>query len=363
MRVAVLGATGAVGRVMLDLLADRLPEVEAVTPLASPASAGTALRWRDRDWTVHAPAAARFRGCAIALFSAGAAVSRAWAETAAAEGAVVVDNSSAWRTDPDVPLVVPEVNAGRIGERPRGIIANPNCSVIQAVLPLKALRDAAGLARVVYATYQSASGAGEKGARALAKELEEDAARAGGAQAKTAQAQADGSPAGAMRAGAAAAAAAGSPFPARLAGNVIPFVGAPAEGGWTEEEDKMRAETRKILELPALPVAATCTRVPVAVGHSVAVTVETERPLAAAEAALIIGAQRGVELDSRPFGPLALEAGGTDAVRVGRIRADRDLPGTLHFWVVGDNLRKGAALNAVQIVERVLAETTTAVAS
>ncbi len=368
MTVAVLGATGAVGRVMLDLLADRLPEVEAVTPLASPGSAGTTVRWRDRDWTVHAPGAARFRGCAIALFSAGSAVSRAWAETAAAEGAVVVDNSSAWRTDPDVPLVVPEVNAGRIGERPRGIIANPNCSVIQAVLPLKALHDAAGLARVVYATYQSASGAGQKGARALAMELAEDASQADrapadGSQADRARADRAGANAAKGDASRAGGAAAGSPFPARLAGNVIPFVGAPAEGGWTEEEDKMRAETRKILELPALPVAATCTRVPVAVGHSVAVTVETERPLRAAEAADIIGAQAGVELDSRPFGPLALEAGGTDAVRVGRIRADRDLPGTLHFWVVGDNLRKGAALNAVQIVERVLAETTSAVAS
>ena len=358
MRVAVLGATGAVGRVMLDLLAERLPEVEAVTPLASPASAGTTLRWRDRDWTVHAPEAARFGDCAIALFSAGSAVSRAWAETAAAAGAVVVDNSSAWRMDLGVPLVVPEVNGARIGERPRGIIANPNCSTIQAVLPLKALRDAAGLARVVYATYQSASGAGEQGARALATELKEDTARAHGGRA-------DGARAGASRAGAARAdgARADSPFPARLAGNVIPFVGAPAEGGWTEEEDKMRAETRKILEMPALPVAATCARVPVAVGHSVAVTVQTGRPLTATEAAAIIGAQPGVELDSRPFGPLALEAAGTDAVRVGRIRADRDLPGTLHFWVVGDNLRKGAALNAVQIVERVIAEATTGVAS
>jgi aspartate-semialdehyde dehydrogenase len=343
-KVAVLGATGAVGRVMLEVLDQRVADVDAVVPLASAASAGSEVRWRDRGWTVSAPSTGSFRGCTVALFSAGSGVSREWAEIAAGEGAVVVDNSSAWRMDPGVPLVVPEVNGARIRERPMGIIANPNCSTIQAVLPLKALHDAAGIRRVVYATYQSASGAGEKGADTLARELEGRDPVAGSRS----------GPSGG---------AAESPFPARLAGNVIPSVGAQADGGWTEEEDKMRAETRKILELPKLPVAATCARVPVAVGHSVAVTVETDAPLSREQAARVIADQRGVELDPRPFGPLAAEAAGSDVVRVGRIRLDRDLPNTLHFWVVADNLRKGAALNAVQIAERVLAEAGSGVAA
>ncbi|HUG00338.1 MAG TPA: aspartate-semialdehyde dehydrogenase [Longimicrobiales bacterium] len=333
MRVAVLGATGAVGRAMLEILSARVPDVDEVTLLASPTSRGRQLFWAGRERTVGAPEAGCFRGCRLALFSAGSGVSRDWAPVAAGEGAVVVDNSSAWRMDPQVPLVVPEVNAERIRERPKGIIANPNCSTIQVALPLKALRDVAGLRRVIYATYQSASGAGERGLRALREERD---ARAGPA--------ANGGRSD------------GSPFPARLAGNVIPSVGSPVDGGWTEEEDKMRAETRKILDMPELPIAATCARVPVAVGHSVAVTVEMETPLSAEEAARAIAAQPGACVDARPFGPLALDAAGTDAVHVGRIRLDRDLPNTIHFWVVADNLRKGAALNAVQIAEQVLAE-------
>ncbi|MEN8376040.1 MAG: aspartate-semialdehyde dehydrogenase [Gemmatimonadota bacterium] len=329
MRVAVLGVTGAVGGVMLELLAERVPSAEELTPLASAASNGRRIDWRGRAWDVAPPSPGCFEGCALALFSAGSSASREWAPAAVAEGAVVIDNSSAWRMHEGVPLVVPEVNGERIRERPLGIVANPNCSAIQAVLPLAALRDAAGLRRVVYATYQSASGAGESGLRALRAEVADQ----GGARA-----------------------AGDSPFPARLAGNVVPSVGGAAEGGWTEEEDKVRAETRKILELPDLAVAATCARVPVEIGHSVAVTVETEAPLEPGRAAELIGARPGVELDQRPFGPLALEAAGTDSVRVGRVRADRDVPNTLHFWVVADNLRKGAALNAVQIAQRVLAE-------
>lgn len=330
MKVAVLGATGAVGRAMLEILAERVPGAEEVVLLASPASAGREVPWAGRARAVTAPGAGCFRGCRFALFSAGSAASREWATRAVDEGAVVVDNSSAWRMDPCVPLVVPEVNAERIRDRPKGIIANPNCSTIQAVVPLKAIRDAAGIRRVAYATYQSASGAGEEGLNALREEV------AGGLEG--------------------AGPCAGSPFPARLAGNVIPWIGSDADEGWSEEEDKMRAETRKILELPALPVAATCARVPVAVGHSVAVTVETESPLSAEEAALAIAGQPGAILDPRPFGPLALDVAGSDLVHVGRIRRDRDLPDTLHFWVVADNLRKGAALNAVQIAQRVLAE-------
>jgi aspartate-semialdehyde dehydrogenase len=317
MRVAVLGATGAVGRTMLRLLEERLPEVEAVVPLASPRSAGVEVPWRGRGWRVEPPTAAAFRGCQLALFSAGSDRSRAWAPVAASEGAVVVDNSSAWRLDPDVPLVVPEVNGARAAERPRGIIANPNCSTIQLVLPLEALRRAAGLARVEVCTYQSVSGAGQKGLEAYRAEL------AGGADA-------------------------GSPFPARIAGNVIPRIGAERPGGWTEEEEKIRAESRKILDLPALPVTATCVRVPVEVGHALAAVVELERSLSRDGAAAAIRDMPGVGFTDGAD-PLPLDVAGTDDVWVGRLRSDPDRANVYHMWIVADNLRKGAATNAVQI--------------
>ncbi|HUH13975.1 MAG TPA: aspartate-semialdehyde dehydrogenase [Longimicrobiales bacterium] len=320
MKVAVLGATGAVGRTMLAILEERGFPVDELVPLASERSAGQRLRWRGREWTIQEPRAGAFRGCQVALFSAGGARSREWGPVAAGEGAVVVDNSSAWRMDPDVPLVVPEVNAAAAERRPRGIIANPNCSTIQTVLPLEALRRVAGLASVSVSTYQSVSGAGQKGVDALAAE------RAG----HTAQA---------------------SPFPAPIDGNVIPFVGPSSDGGWTEEEDKMRNETRKILGLGTLAVAATCVRVPVEVGHGVAVTAEMERPLSVEEARDALAAMAGVEVDAAPHGPLPRDVAGRDVVRVGRIRRHRDLPNVMLFWVVGDNLRKGAATNAVQIAE------------
>lgn len=323
MRVAILGATGAVGRTMLQVLEERGFPAEEVVLLASPRSAGQRLVWRGREWEVGTPAPGCFRGCAIALFSAGAQRSREWAPRAADEGAVVVDNSSAWRMDPRVPLVVPEVNAHRIAERPRGIVANPNCVAIQLVLALEALRRAAGLARVVASSYQSVSGAGARGVAALRAEL------AGGTAGE-------------------------SPFPARIAGNLIPAIGAPGPDGWTEEEQKVRNETRKILELPALAVAATCVRVPVEVGHAVSVTVELERPLGVAEAVAALRAMPGLEVVESPAGPQPLEVAGQDRVRVGRVRADPDLPRVLHLWVVGDNLRKGAATNAVQIAEHVV---------
>ncbi len=323
MKLAVLGATGAVGQTMLRVLEERGFPAEEIVPLASERSEGRRLEWRGREWRVRRPGADAFRGCQLALFSAGAARSREWAPVAAAEGAVVVDNSSAWRMDPEVPLVVPEVNGERIGERPRGIIANPNCVVTQLVLALEALRRAAGLRRVWASTYQSVSGAGAHGVAALRTEL-------------------DG-----------AATAEASPFPVPIAGNVIPSIGPAVAGGWTEEEEKIRNEARKILDLPGLAVAATCVRVPVEIGHGGAAAVELERVLSVEEARAALAAMPGVAVVEDPWGPVPRDVAGQDTVRVGRLRSDPDDPRTLHLWIVGDNLRKGAATNAVQIAEHV----------
>ncbi len=323
MRVAILGATGAVGRTMLRVLEERALPVEEIVPLASERSLGTRIAWRGSEWEVRTPGPDAFRGCDVALFSAGAARSREWAPRAAGAGAVVVDNSSAWRMDPEVPLVVPEINAARIADRPLGVIANPNCVTIQVVLAVEAIRRAAGLERVVASTYQSVSGAGQTGVAALEAELAGRVAEA-------------------------------SPFGAEIAGNVIPSIGPRDGDGWNEEEEKIRQESRKILEAPGLPVAATCVRVPVAVGHAVAATIETRRPLTRAEAAAALAAMPGVRLAEAGRDPLPRDAAGSDPVRVGRVRLDRDLPNVLHLWVVADNLRKGAATNAVQIVEHVI---------
>jgi aspartate-semialdehyde dehydrogenase len=323
MKVAVLGATGAVGRTMLRVLADRGFPVDALVLLASPRSEGTTVDWCGRQWTVRAPAPGAFDGCAVALFSAGSARSREWGPVAAAAGAVVVDNSSAWRMDPDVPLVVPEVNAEAVKRRPRGIIANPNCAAIQMVLPLAGLHRAAGLTRVIATTFQSVSGAGNTGIETLRAE------QAGGRSER-------------------------SPFSTRIAGNVIPCIGPRAPSGWNEEEEKIRNEAIKILDIPALELAATCVRVPVEIGHSVAITAELARPLRVAEAADALRAIDGLELYGTERDPTPLDVAGQDRVRVGRLRQDADRENVLHFWVVGDNLRKGAATNAVQIAERVV---------
>jgi aspartate-semialdehyde dehydrogenase len=321
MHVALLGATGAVGRTMLQVLAERKLPIDRLTLLASPRSAGRSIDWGGRSWTCAVAEPGAFRGVDFALFSAGADRSREWGPVAASEGAVVVDNSSAWRMDPQVPLVVPEVNAAAAADRPKGIIANPNCSTIQMVVALEAIRQAAGLARVVASSYQSVSGAGETGRDALRAETDGGAAE-------------------------------GSPFARPIAGNVIPQIGDFDAEGWTGEERKMINETRKILSLPDLAVAATCVRVPVDVGHSVQVMVETEREISAAEARAALAAFPGVVVADGDAGyPTPRETAGRDEVFVGRIRADPYLPRTLHLWVVADNLRKGAATNAVQIVE------------
>jgi aspartate-semialdehyde dehydrogenase len=320
-KLALLGATGAVGRTMLQVLEQRGLPVDELVPLASPASRGRSVAFAGREWEVRVPEPGCFSGADYALFSAGAERSREWAPRAAEEGAVVIDNSSAWRMDADVPLVVPEVNAAAAARRPRGIVANPNCSTIQLVVALAPLHEAAGLARVSLTTFQSVSGAGESGRAALRREL------AGGE-------------------------AAGSPFGRRIAGDVIPQIGDFDAEGWSGEETKMRLETRKILDLPQLPVAATCVRVPVEVGHAVSVVVDTGRPLSRDEVAAVLSAAPGVSFSaaSEEF-PTPRQAAGDDAVRVGRLRLDPDDPRRLHLWIVADNLRKGAATNAVQILE------------
>lgn len=322
MRVAVLGATGAVGRTMLQVLEQRAFPVSDLVPLASERSAGQRLQWRGLDWEVRTPSAEAFAGCDIALFSAGASRSKEWAPVAAGQGAVVVDNSSGWRMDPAVPLVVPEVNGRRAQERPRGIIANPNCATIQLVVALEALRRAAGLQRVIATTFQSVAGAGQKGIDALEAEL------AGGRSES-------------------------SPFIDQIAHNVIPWIGPRREDGWNEEEDKIRQETRKIMELPELAVAATCVRVPVRVGHSISATAELDRPLSLPAVHAALRSMNGLEFDPARD-PLPRSVAGTDPVRVGHVRIDPDLPHVVHFWVVADNLRKGAATNAVQIAEEVM---------
>jgi aspartate-semialdehyde dehydrogenase len=304
---------------MLKVLEERRFPADELVLLASERSAGQRLRCFGREWPVRAVSRDAFPNCDVALFSAGGSRSREWAPIAAAAGAIVVDNSSAWRMDPDVPLVVPEINGQRVAAPARGIIANPNCATIQLVVALEALRRAAGLRRVVATTFQSVSGAGNKGIAALDAEL---------------RGQTD--PA--------------SPFIAPIAHNVLPYIGERAADGWNEEEEKIRQETRKIMELPELPVAATCVRVPVRVGHSISATVELERTLSAAQIENAFAAMAGLVF-CRDSDPLPVRAAGQDNVYVGHVRVDRDLPNTLHMWIVADNLRKGAATNAVQIAE------------
>jgi len=322
MRVAILGATGAVGRTMLDVLDERSFPADEIVALASARSAGSRLSWRGREMTVRAVDARAFDGCDIALFSAGAARSREWAPVAAAAGAVVIDNSSAWRMDPRVPLVVPEVNAAAAADRELGIIANPNCATIQLVVALAALHRARPLRRVIATTFQSVSGAGQTGIAALQAELKGEKAD-------------------------------DSPFVSTIAGNVIPWIGPRGEDGWNEEEQKVRAETRRILDLPDLAVSATCVRVPVEKGHSISATVELESALTLEEARAALQAMPGLVLLDAARDPMPRDVAGTDDVQVGHLRVDHDMPNVLHLWIVADNLRKGAATNAVQIAESV----------
>ena len=331
--VGVYGATGQVGAVMRRLLAERRFPHDGLRYFASERSAGRQLD----GVTVEDVATADHRGVDIALFSMGAGASRTWAPAVAAAGAVVIDNSSAWRMDPDVPLVVPEVNAAAMGERPRGIIANPNCTTMVCMPVLAPLHAEAGLVSLTGATYQAVSGAGLAGTAELAAQV----AAAGD---KAPELAFDGS---------ALSLPAPAVFPAPIAYNVVPHAGSLVDDE-TSEEHKFRDESRKILGIPDLSVSVTCVRVPVFTGHSVALHATFAEPLAAERAVELLQQASGVRLDDIPT-PLA--AAGGDVSLVGRLRADRTRPdGTgLALFVVGDNLRKGAALNAVQIAETLLA--------
>ena len=326
--VAVAGATGAVGREMLRTLERRNFPVGRLVALASERSAGKKLSFRGQEVTVEALGPGSFRGVDIALFSCGGSTSREFAPVAAKAGAVVIDNSSAWRMDPDCPLVVPEVNAEAAKSRPKGIIANPNCSTIQMVVALKPLHDAARVKHVVVSTYQATSGKGQKGIDELMAQI-----RAIGAGEEPRV----------------------EAFPAQMAMNVLSDWKAAKDGAHSEEELKMVNETRKILGDPEIGVSPTCVRVPVLTGHAEALHVQFHEPLKAADARRLLEKAPGIVLGPDQYAPGAepqpLDAAGQDPVYVGRIRDDLAVAGALNFWVVADNLLKGAALNAVQIAE------------
>ncbi len=332
--VGIVGATGLVGGVMRQMVADRAFPVSRLRLFASARSAGRRLPWGDDELEVEDAATADLTGLDLALFSAGATASRALASRFVEAGATVVDNSSAWRMDPDVPLVVAEVNPEALGRVPKGIVANPNCTTMVAMPVLKPLHDEAGLCRLVVSTYQAVSGAGLVGIAELEEQLRK------GADASAALAF-DGD-----------AVPGPSPvvFPAPLAFNVVPLAGDLLDDGSDEtvEERKLRDESRKILGLPQLAVSGTCVRVPVYTGHSLAINAEFERPLLPERARQILAGSPGVQLADVPT---PLRSVGNDPTFVGRIRRDPGVDHGLALFVSGDNLRKGAALNAVQLAE------------
>jgi aspartate-semialdehyde dehydrogenase len=342
--LAVVGATGAVGTVMLDLLSTRDDVWGEVRLVASPRSAGRQLRVRGQDTEVQALAEDVFDGVDVAMFDVPDEVSARWAPAAAARGAVVVDNSGAFRMDPEVPLVVPEVNPHDAERRPKGIIANPNCTTLSLIVAVAALHRAFGLEEMVVASYQAASGAGQAGIDTLYAQLE-----------KTAGSRALGQRAGDLR----AAVGDFGPFPAPLALNVVPWAGSLKEDGWSSEELKVRDESRKILGMPDLRVTATCVRVPVVTTHSVAVHAVFAREVTRAGAQRVLSEAPGVVLNDDPENgefPTPADVVGTDPTWVGRVRRSLDDPCAVDLFVCGDNLRKGAALNTAQIAELVAAE-------
>ena len=326
-KVAVVGATGNVGREMLGILAERAFPADEVIALASRQSQGVEVSYGDKTLKCRALEHQDFSGIDVCLMSAGSSVAKEWAPRIAASGAVVIDNSSFWRYDADVPLIVPEVNADAVaGFRKKGIIANPNCSTAQLVVALKPLHDRATIRRVVVVTYQSVSGAGKEAMDELFSQtkavftMDEPEIKK---------------------------------FPKRIAFNLIPHIDVFMEDGFTKEEWKMVAETKKILD-PKIKVVATCVRVPVFIGHSEAVNVEFENPITAEEACEILRNAPGcLVIDKREAGGYVTpyECVGEDATYISRIREDPTVENGLALWVVSDNLRKGAALNAIQIAE------------
>ncbi|MHB8681868.1 MAG: aspartate-semialdehyde dehydrogenase [Acidimicrobiales bacterium] len=334
MRVAVVGATGQVGTVMRTVLAERAFPADDVRFLASARSVGRRLPWAGGEVPVEDADAADYRGVDVVLMSAGATASRELSPRIAAAGAVVIDNSSAWRMDPDVPLVVPEVNAAALASIPKGIVANPNCTTMVAMPVLAPLHREAGLERLVISTYQSVSGSGAAGVRELEDQLAKTADRAA---ALTFDGTAVDFPAPTV-------------FSAPVAHNVLPLAGKLLDDGSdeTNEEQKLRDESRKILGIPGLRVSGTCVRVPVFCGHSLSINAEFSSPIAPQRAKELLATAPGVVLTDVPT-PIA--SAGVDDILVGRIRRDDSVEHGLALFVSGDNLRKGAALNAVQIAE------------
>jgi aspartate-semialdehyde dehydrogenase len=327
--VAVAGATGVVGKEMIEILAERNFPVSELVPLASERSEGERIQFRDKNWIIKRLAKNSFKGVDIALFSAGAERSFEFAPEAVKSGAVVVDNSSAFRMDPKVPLVVPEVNAHTITSH-AGIIANPNCSTIGMVVALKPIHDAVKIKRIVVTTFQSVSGTGKEAIDELAgqtvallnfREVEKKV------------------------------------YPHQIAFNCLPHIDSFLDNGYTKEEMKMVHETKKVMEDDSIRVTATTVRVPVFRCHSESVNIETEEKISANEVRAILSTAPGVIVYDDPtknIYPLAVDVAGKDEIYVGRIRADESIPNGINLWIVSDNLRKGAALNAVQIAEHLI---------
>lgn len=326
--IAVAGATGAVGNQMIACLEERNFPIKSLKLLASSRSAGRKLKYKGQEIAVEELTESSFKGVDIALFSAGGGTSKEFAPLAARDGCVVVDNSSAWRMDPEVPLVVPEVNPHAIDQyKNKGIIANPNCSTIQMVVPLHPLHQKYGIKRIVVSTYQSVSGTGKKAVdeldnqvRAILnfKECEKEI------------------------------------YPHTIAFNCLPHIDAFLENGYTKEEMKMVNETRKILEDDSIGITATTVRVPVFFGHSESINIETKKKISAEEVKALLAEAPGVKVVDDPSNnayPMAIDAAGQDLTLVGRIRSDESIPNGINMWVVADNIRKGAATNTVQIAE------------
>ncbi len=324
--VAIVGATGAVGTEMIQVLEERGFPVGELIPLASARSEGNEVTFQGKELPVRVLQADSFSGVDLALFSAGAGVSREFGPIAVQAGAVVVDNSSAWRMDPKVPLVVPEVNALALDQH-QGLIANPNCSTIQMVVALKPLHDAVKIKRIIVTTFQSVSGTGKEAMEELADQTRK---LLGMSEIQT------------------------EVYPHQIAFNCLPHIDDFLPNGYSKEEMKMVNETQKIFGDSSIQVTATTVRVPVFVCHSESINIETERKISANEARALLSVASGVQVyddPSRNLYPLAIDVVGTDDVYVGRVREDESIPNGLNLWVVADNLRKGAALNAVQIAE------------
>ena len=323
--VAVVGATGMVGRKMLEILEEYQFPINSLSLFSSPRSAGEKIFWKNTEYTVELLDETSFdRPLDFAFFSAGGEISKKFAPIAEAHGVVVIDNSSAWRMDPRISLIVPEINFSDLNLDQAKIIANPNCSTIQSVLPLKALAEKFTLKRVAYTTYQAVSGSGQKGIEDLKNgELGLEPTN----------------------------------YFHPIYNNCFPHIDSFLENGYTKEEDKMINETRKILSLPDLPITATCVRIPVLNSHSVAINVTLEQAPTVEEIQEILGNFDGICLEDDPSAnqyPMPLKASGNDSVWVGRVRKDQSLPNTYHIWSVADNTRKGAASNAVQIACRII---------